>query len=93
VRLYLIFTNINCQLNAYTDKLSRIAFQYFFHIHAQFGKILMVLLQIRIYGMVYFDENEEYWGNTTSPIVDGRNRLSVRGVKIFADGKNYTVLN
>jgi hypothetical protein len=33
VRLYLIFTNINCQLNAYTDKLSRIAFQYFFHIH------------------------------------------------------------
>jgi hypothetical protein len=53
----------------------------------------MVLLQIRIYGMVYFDENEEYWGNTTSPIVDGRNRLSVRGVKIFADGKNYTVLN
>lgn len=39
--------------------------------------------------MTYFDENGEYWGNKTTPIIGGGNdgRLNVRSVKIFADGK------
>jgi predicted amidohydrolase YtcJ len=44
-------------------------------------------LPIRIYGMSYFDENGEYWGNTTKPfIASGDERLTARSVKIFADG-------
>ncbi|KAK7057396.1 putative amidohydrolase YtcJ [Favolaschia claudopus] len=44
-------------------------------------------LPIRIYGMTYFDENVEYWGNTTKPIIDaGNGRLNARSVKIFTDG-------
>ncbi|KAJ7287350.1 amidohydrolase family-domain-containing protein [Mycena rebaudengoi] len=44
-------------------------------------------LPIRIYGMSFFDENGEYWGNTTKPIIDaGNGRLTARSVKIFADG-------
>ncbi|KAG6862307.1 hypothetical protein C0995_016005 [Termitomyces sp. Mi166 len=44
-------------------------------------------LPIRIYGMSYFDENREYWGNTTEPIIGaGNDRLTARSVKIFADG-------
>ncbi|KAJ7675109.1 amidohydrolase family-domain-containing protein [Mycena rosella] len=44
-------------------------------------------LPIRIYGMTFFDENGEYWGNTTKPIIDAANgRLTARSVKIFADG-------
>ncbi|KAJ7350257.1 amidohydrolase family-domain-containing protein [Mycena albidolilacea] len=44
-------------------------------------------LPIRIYGMTFFDENGEYWGNTTKPIIDAANgRLNARSVKIFADG-------
>ncbi|KAJ8077031.1 hypothetical protein PM082_001454 [Marasmius tenuissimus] len=44
-------------------------------------------LPIRIYGMTYFDENGEYWGNTTQPtIASDERRLSARSVKIFADG-------
>ncbi|KAE9401637.1 amidohydrolase 3 [Gymnopus androsaceus JB14] len=44
-------------------------------------------LPIRIYGMSYFDENGEYWGNTTKPIIaSGHERLTARSVKIFADG-------
>ncbi|KAJ6628290.1 hypothetical protein B0H10DRAFT_211702 [Mycena sp. CBHHK59/15] len=36
---------------------------------------------------VFFDENEEYWGNKTKPIIDaGNGRLTARSVKIFADG-------
>ena len=42
--------------------------------------------QIRIYGMTYFDENAEYWGDRRSKIIDN-NRLTVRSVKIFADGR------
>ncbi|KAF8828910.1 hypothetical protein HHX47_DHR3000914 [Lentinula edodes] len=43
--------------------------------------------QIRIYGMSYFDENGEYWGNTTQPLIaTGGERLTARSVKIFADG-------
>ncbi|KAF5370724.1 hypothetical protein D9758_002094 [Tetrapyrgos nigripes] len=44
-------------------------------------------LPIRIYGMRFFDENGEYWGNITEPLIaynDGR--LTARSVKIFADG-------
>ncbi|KAF9071018.1 amidohydrolase family-domain-containing protein [Rhodocollybia butyracea] len=44
-------------------------------------------LPIRIYGMTYFDENGEYWGNTTKPLIaTGDERLTARSVKIFADG-------
>ncbi|KAG6878550.1 hypothetical protein C0993_004449 [Termitomyces sp. T159_Od127] len=44
-------------------------------------------LPIRIYGMSFFDENQEYWGNTTKPIIGaGKDRLTARSVKIFADG-------
>ncbi|KIM91971.1 hypothetical protein PILCRDRAFT_809968 [Piloderma croceum F 1598] len=44
-------------------------------------------LPIRIYGMTYFDENGEYWGNKSKPIINGGNgRLGARSVKIFADG-------
>ncbi|KAJ7668392.1 amidohydrolase 3 [Mycena polygramma] len=42
---------------------------------------------IRIYGMTFFDENGEYWGNKTKPIINaGNGRLNARSVKIFADG-------
>ncbi|KAJ7755700.1 amidohydrolase family-domain-containing protein [Mycena maculata] len=44
-------------------------------------------LPIRIYGMSFFDENGEYWGNQTEPIINaGKGRLNARSVKIFADG-------
>ncbi|KAJ7124911.1 amidohydrolase family-domain-containing protein [Mycena epipterygia] len=44
-------------------------------------------LPIRIYGMTFFDENGEYWGNKTKPIINAANgRLNARSVKIFADG-------
>lgn len=43
-------------------------------------------LPIRIYGMTYFDERGEYWGNTTQRIFDTGTRLTARSVKIFADG-------
>ena len=37
--------------------------------------------------MTYFNENEPYWGNTTLPVIGSvSDRLSVRSVKIFADG-------
>ncbi|KAJ7235541.1 amidohydrolase family-domain-containing protein [Mycena rebaudengoi] len=42
---------------------------------------------IRIYGMKFFDENEPYWGNVSRTLVGAANgRLTVRSVKIFADG-------
>ncbi|KAF8170207.1 amidohydrolase family-domain-containing protein [Mycena galopus ATCC 62051] len=42
---------------------------------------------IRIYGMTFFDENGEYWGNQTKPVLNaGNGRLTSRSVKIFADG-------
>jgi hypothetical protein len=38
--------------------------------------------------MSFFDENVEYWGNKTKPIIDaGNGRLNGRSVKILADGK------
>ncbi|KAG6920121.1 hypothetical protein DXG01_010189 [Tephrocybe rancida] len=44
-------------------------------------------LQLRIYGMTFFNENEPYWGNLTKPIIgSGKDRLTTRSVKIFADG-------
>ncbi|KAJ7065050.1 amidohydrolase family-domain-containing protein [Mycena amicta] len=44
-------------------------------------------LPIRVYGMTYFDENAEYWGNKTEKIINaGNGRLNARSVKIFADG-------
>ncbi|KAG7091704.1 hypothetical protein E1B28_008106 [Marasmius oreades] len=44
-------------------------------------------LPIRIYAMKHFDEQELYWGNTTIPYSGAANGwLSVRSVKIFADG-------
>ncbi|KAF7979890.1 hypothetical protein HWV62_40681 [Athelia sp. TMB] len=48
-------------------------------------------IPIRIYGMTYFDENGEYWGNKTEPIIAGASgRLNARSVKIFADGISLT---
>ena len=38
--------------------------------------------------MRFFDEASDYWGNRMTKIIGaGDNRLSVRSVKIFADGK------
>ena len=38
--------------------------------------------------MKYFDETAAYWGDSFEKIVlAGNNRLTVRSVKIFADGK------
>ncbi|KAF9024805.1 hypothetical protein BDZ89DRAFT_988931 [Hymenopellis radicata] len=44
-------------------------------------------LPIRIFGMRFFNESEEYWGNTVEPLVNaGNGRLHSRSVKMFADG-------
>ncbi|KZT04626.1 uncharacterized protein LAESUDRAFT_727798 [Laetiporus sulphureus 93-53] len=44
-------------------------------------------LPIRIYGMTYFDESAEYWGDNAVKVLGaGDNRLWARSVKIFADG-------
>ncbi|KAM5535097.1 hypothetical protein V8D89_011183 [Ganoderma adspersum] len=54
----------------------------FFRREAQSGQ-----LPIRVYGMKYFDETAAYWGDSFEKIIlAGNNRLSVRSVKIFADG-------
>ncbi|KAH9913457.1 amidohydrolase family-domain-containing protein [Epithele typhae] len=42
-------------------------------------------LPIRIYGMKHFDETSDYWGDAFEKIIL-QNRLSVRSVKVFADG-------
>ncbi|KAI3603895.1 amidohydrolase, partial [Moniliophthora roreri] len=42
-------------------------------------------LPVRVYAMKHFDEREEYWGGSTRPYSGAR--LSVRSVKIFADGR------
>lgn len=40
--------------------------------------------------MVFFDENEPYWGNVTRPQLEiGNGRLSSRSVKMFADGLSF----
>ncbi|TFY79694.1 hypothetical protein EWM64_g4319 [Hericium alpestre] len=44
-------------------------------------------LPIRIYGMTYFDETAEYWGDKVQPIIGAAGgRFTARSVKIFADG-------
>ncbi|KAI0045278.1 hypothetical protein FA95DRAFT_1583421 [Auriscalpium vulgare] len=44
-------------------------------------------LPIRIYGMTYFDETAEYWGDKVKPIIGAANgRFTARSVKIFGDG-------
>ncbi|KZT19709.1 hypothetical protein NEOLEDRAFT_1141709 [Neolentinus lepideus HHB14362 ss-1] len=44
-------------------------------------------LPIRIYGMTYFEETADYWGDQSEMIINaGNGRLSARSVKIFADG-------
>ncbi|EMD37766.1 hypothetical protein CERSUDRAFT_114429 [Gelatoporia subvermispora B] len=54
----------------------------FFKRQAEEGK-----LPIRIYGMTYFNESAEYWGDRVEKIIGaGDNRLSVRSIKVFADG-------
>jgi hypothetical protein len=46
------------------------------------------MIQLRIYGMTFFDETKEYWGNTSTPVIGaGNGRLTARSVKIFADGR------
>jgi len=54
----------------------------FFKRQAEIG-----VIPIRIFAMVFFDENEPYWGNITRPQTEiGNGRLSSRSVKMFADG-------
>ncbi|ETW80709.1 hypothetical protein HETIRDRAFT_154904 [Heterobasidion irregulare TC 32-1] len=44
-------------------------------------------LSLRIYGMTYFNESAEYWGDKVKPIIGAANgRFTARSVKIFADG-------
>jgi len=44
-------------------------------------------LPIRIYGMTYYDENAEYWGDKVKPIIGAANgRFTARSVKFFGDG-------
>ncbi|KAK0454841.1 amidohydrolase family-domain-containing protein [Armillaria borealis] len=44
-------------------------------------------LPIRIYGMTYFNESGEYWGDRIVPLINaGNGRLHCRSVKMFADG-------
>ncbi|PFH52001.1 hypothetical protein AMATHDRAFT_74508 [Amanita thiersii Skay4041] len=44
-------------------------------------------IQLRIYGMTYFDENQPDMSSSTPKIINGGNgRLTARSIKIFADG-------
>ena len=44
--------------------------------------------------MKYFDETAGYWGDSFDKIIlAGNNRLSVRSVKIFADGEAVTTFS
>ncbi|KAF8881536.1 amidohydrolase family-domain-containing protein [Mucidula mucida] len=44
-------------------------------------------LPLRIFGMRFFNESEEYWGDIVEPLVNaGNGRLHSRSVKMFADG-------
>ncbi|KII92233.1 hypothetical protein PLICRDRAFT_37025 [Plicaturopsis crispa FD-325 SS-3] len=44
-------------------------------------------MPIRVYGMTFFDEKNQYWGDQRAPIIGAANgRLNARSVKIFADG-------
>ncbi|KAF9050606.1 amidohydrolase 3 [Panaeolus papilionaceus] len=44
-------------------------------------------LPLRIYGMTHFNETDPNWGQQIDPVLrKGKNRLTVRSVKIFADG-------
>ncbi|GBE81356.1 amidohydrolase family-domain-containing protein [Sparassis latifolia] len=54
----------------------------FFRKRANAGK-----LPIRIYGMTYFNESADYWGDRTTKIVGAAdNTLTIRSIKVFADG-------
>ncbi len=44
-----------------------------------------LLMQVRIYGMTYFNDTAPYWGDQSHKIFDN-NRLTARSVKFFADG-------
>ena len=51
-----------------------------------------ISLQIRVYGMKYFDETAPYWGNSMEKIIRaGDNRLTVRSVKIVGDGEQLLI--
>jgi hypothetical protein len=42
--------------------------------------------------MTHFDENSEYWGDKIKPIIGAANgRFTARSVKIFGDGKPYSL--
>lgn len=46
--------------------------------------------------MAHFDESGEYWGDKVTPLIGGGGgTLSVRSVKLFADGMDqvYSQLN
>jgi hypothetical protein len=44
--------------------------------------------------MQYFDENADYWGNVSKPIIAaGNGKLTARSVKMFADGECYYDVN
>ena len=44
-------------------------------------------LQLRVYGMKYFDDKAPYWGNTTKKILGaGGDRFTLRSAKFVVDG-------
>jgi hypothetical protein len=47
---------------------------------------IFISSEIRIYAMHYFNETADYFGDKEKPTVSADNRMSVRSVKIFADG-------
>ena len=49
----------------------------------------VICLQIRVYGMTYYDETAEYWGDKRRKIIN-EGRLTARSVKIFADGSSLS---
>jgi hypothetical protein len=46
--------------------------------------------QIRVYGMRYFNDEDEYWGGSAEKIID-QGRLTARSIKMFADGKHTRI--
>ncbi|VDC03608.1 unnamed protein product [Peniophora sp. CBMAI 1063] len=55
----------------------------------EFFKVLAAQnkLPIRVYGMTYFDEHADYWGDKIKPIIGAADgRFTARSVKFFGDG-------
>jgi hypothetical protein len=49
---------------------------------------LRMNVQLRVYGMRYFDQADAYWGNTSEKILGaGNGRFTLRSVKFVVDGE------